>query len=453
MTPARFRPSRLDNIEYLEDYRPGGFLPVSIGDVLAQGRYRVVHKLGFGGASTIWLGRNQAGELVTMKLIGAEASSKYADEIPELAVPQKLSEYVQANPPLAPPNIQTLKDHFKENGPSGSHLCLVYDLCGPSILSMSDSPGRVAGNRRLRSDLARKVAMQVASVVKLMHTAGYVHGGSWSLSRKRAGLSLQNIYFSDLTISNILFRIAENVKSWSDSEVYLNFGHPETETMATRDHSPLGIHVPAHLVAPIDNALLTNPNLLQEEIVVIDFGQSFCISRLPTDYEPATVPHYLSPEARFEGNIGAPSDIWALGCTIFEIRAGFPIFETFFGGDDEVLMQTVATLGKLPLPWWNAFENRHLWFDEQGIPKTEELQKVLLHTEKTSIIQKLASIGTDDVPPVTGDDGPMMESRGTRLDECEIELLGDLLQKMLRYRPQDRISITDVISHPWFTFK
>lgn len=115
--------------------------------------------------------------------------------------------------------------------------------------------------------------------------------------------------------------------------------------MATRDHSPLGIHVPARLVAPIDNALLTNPNLLQEEIVVIDFGQSFCMSRLPTDYKPATVPHYLSPEARFEGKIGAPSDIWALGCTIFEIRAGFPIFETFFGGDDEVLMQTVATLG------------------------------------------------------------------------------------------------------------
>ena len=76
MTPARFRPSRLDNIEYLEDCRPGGFLPVSIGDVLAQGRYRVVHKLGFGGGSTIWLGRNQAGELVTMKVIGAEASSK-----------------------------------------------------------------------------------------------------------------------------------------------------------------------------------------------------------------------------------------------------------------------------------------------------------------------------------------------------------------------------------------
>ena len=116
-------------------------------------------------------------------------------------------------------------------------------------------------------------------------------------------------------------------------------------------------------------------------------------------------------------------------------------------------MQTVATLGKLPLPWWDAFGSRYLWFDEQGIPKTEELQKVLLHTEKTSINQKLASIGTDDVPPVTGDDGPMMEPRGTRLDEREIELLGDLLQKMLRCRPQDRISITDVISHPWFTFK
>ena len=177
LTPARFRPSRLDDIECVEGYQPGGFQPVAIGDVFAQGRYRIVHKLGFGGSSTIWLARNQSGKLATLKIMRAIVSSKPVDEVPELAVPWKLLECIQALGPVARSNIQTVKEYFTENGPNGSHLCLVSELAGPSILSMSNSPGRVIGSRRLRSDLARKVAKQVVDAVELMHTAGFVHGG------------------------------------------------------------------------------------------------------------------------------------------------------------------------------------------------------------------------------------------------------------------------------------
>jgi len=257
-------------------------------------------------------------------------------------------------------------------------------------------------------------------------------------------------HYSDVTTSNILFHVAEDVQEWSDNDVYLNFGQPETEKIITRDLSPLGPHVPAQLVAPIDNAYSTNSIFLQEGILLIDFGQSFSIFHPRTDYKPATVPHYQSPEARFEGRIGMPSDVWALACTIFEIRAGFPLFEAFLGGDDEILKEIVATLGKFPEPWWSAFENHPLWFDEDGKPKARELQQVLLPAEKTSIVQKLASIGDQDVPPAIGNDGPMMERPGTKLDEVEIQLLGDLLAKMLRYRSEDRIQISEVTSHPWF---
>ena len=44
--------------EDLEDYRPGGYHPVSIGDEFNQGRYRVVRKLGWGHFSTVWLARD-----------------------------------------------------------------------------------------------------------------------------------------------------------------------------------------------------------------------------------------------------------------------------------------------------------------------------------------------------------------------------------------------------------
>ena len=165
------------------------------------------------------------------------------------------------------------------------------------------------------------------------------------------------------------------------------------------------------------------------------------------------MPDYLSPEAHFEGKIGPPSDIWALACAIFQIRAGSPLFDAFLGGDDEVLKEIVATLGKLPELWWGAFENRHRWFDEDGEPKAPELQHVRLPAKKTSIKQKLASIGSHDVPPATGDDGPMIERPGTKLDNVEIQVLGDLLEKMLRYQPRDRIKICEVVAHPWFALE
>ena len=38
-------------------YRPGGYHPVHIGDFVHE-RYKVIHKLGFGTFSTVWLARD-----------------------------------------------------------------------------------------------------------------------------------------------------------------------------------------------------------------------------------------------------------------------------------------------------------------------------------------------------------------------------------------------------------
>jgi serine/threonine-protein kinase SRPK3 len=111
---------------------------------------------------------------MTLKIMRADLSSKPINEIPDLVVPRKLSEYALAEAPLSRPNIQTIEDHFMENGPNGSHLCLVSQFAGPSIRSLLDC----TSSRRLRNDLAREVAKQVVGTVELMHTAGFVHGGS-----------------------------------------------------------------------------------------------------------------------------------------------------------------------------------------------------------------------------------------------------------------------------------
>jgi serine/threonine protein kinase len=53
-TSLRFTGSEEDLEPHLR-YRPGGYHPVHLDDRLLEGRYRVLHKLGDGGFSTVWL--------------------------------------------------------------------------------------------------------------------------------------------------------------------------------------------------------------------------------------------------------------------------------------------------------------------------------------------------------------------------------------------------------------
>jgi hypothetical protein len=45
--------------EPLHRYRKGGYHPVCLGDLLKDRRYKILHKLGWGGYSTIWAARDQ----------------------------------------------------------------------------------------------------------------------------------------------------------------------------------------------------------------------------------------------------------------------------------------------------------------------------------------------------------------------------------------------------------
>jgi hypothetical protein len=71
----KYHPFDLEECEDLENYEPDGFHPVHLGDVFG-GRYRVVHKLGFGGFSTVWLARDALKNCwVALKIVAARESA------------------------------------------------------------------------------------------------------------------------------------------------------------------------------------------------------------------------------------------------------------------------------------------------------------------------------------------------------------------------------------------
>lgn len=41
--------------EWEEEYRPGGFHPINLGDTFCDRKYKVIRKLGYGSSSTVWL--------------------------------------------------------------------------------------------------------------------------------------------------------------------------------------------------------------------------------------------------------------------------------------------------------------------------------------------------------------------------------------------------------------
>lgn len=49
----------LYNQEEMSKYCPGGLHPVCLGDTFKDGRYKIRHKLGWGGYSTVWLAKDK----------------------------------------------------------------------------------------------------------------------------------------------------------------------------------------------------------------------------------------------------------------------------------------------------------------------------------------------------------------------------------------------------------
>ena len=120
----KYKFSGLCSIEEIQLYQPDGFHPVSIGDIYANGRYKILHKLGYGGSSTVWLARDlrphpgDSDTLVALKVLSGYASAKPTDEI---VVPDKLDVFASATHNPARQNFLAVKDYFTVEGPNGKH--------------------------------------------------------------------------------------------------------------------------------------------------------------------------------------------------------------------------------------------------------------------------------------------------------------------------------------------
>jgi serine/threonine protein kinase len=162
------------DVENLEGYMPGGYHPTVIGDTFCSGRYTIVHKLGFGGYSTIWLARDQQLlRYVSLKILIAGAASQDSHEAEILHLLTKGDPNCVGTQFIPP-----LLDQFSFDGPNGHHRCFVGEPAGWSIATSKEN----STNFMFPRDAARSIAAQLIMGMSYLHANDICHGGMQNTS-------------------------------------------------------------------------------------------------------------------------------------------------------------------------------------------------------------------------------------------------------------------------------
>lgn len=394
----------IEDVERMEYYRAGGYHPVTIGDCL-HNRYRVVHKLGHGTYSTIWLARDERdNRYVAVKICTADTTPLKTDVLSKLLKPQK-------SPDMGRTMIHSVWDTFNIQGPNGNHACLVTN---PARMSLSDAKNG-SWISLFQLEVARALAAQLVIAIRYIHSQGFVHG--------------------DLHRGNILLQLPRNFDELSTEKLYELYGEPELEPVTRLDGQRIPPGVPRHGILPVWlGEASENVKLSEARILLSDFGETFSPAhekRLQS-HTPLLI---RPPEARFEPKepLTFSSDIWTLACTIWDIFGQKSLFEGFLTNEDDMTCQQIDILGPLPTEWRVTWEARQDKSTENGESSNRSRSKYQSWEDRIEIcVQR-----------------PRIEEGMAPLEPSERDALFSLLRSMLSFRPENRPSAQQILKSDW----
>ncbi|KAI1843108.1 hypothetical protein JX266_010635 [Neoarthrinium moseri] len=405
-----------DELEKLHGFRPGGYYPLHLQDELHNGQYRIIHKLGHGGLATVWLCEDRHAEIPTYVAIKIHVAREEADQNADLLLATTLKEKCLDTAAAVGRNFCLPQEHFVSQSPNGQHLCFVLPVLGPTVRHVRE----VFGSGESSSKTIQDISRQVVEALGMLHRNGICHG--------------------DFRPSNILLGL-KSLDGLSVNEVFECLEEPETINIHVRNdnHLPPKIpHAPKYLVFPVEYRYV-DFECIFPEAHIIDFGQAFYTSNPPSSYGIPV--NYAAPEVFFDKRGTLAMDMWSLGCTLYEMRVGQRLFDVFqlVGIHKQNYVDEIASLlGEPPEPWVEFFEPD----DEDDTdtspahPYTQEKRTHLIH-------DKLVSCHDCTKRDC---DHPQFQ----HISEPEAAALADLLEKLLRYRAEERLTVQQVLGHPWF---
>ncbi|EEP77279.1 predicted protein [Uncinocarpus reesii 1704] len=401
---------RMDNeVEDLGKYKPGGYHPVVLGEVLPKPstsksrkpRYWILQKLGHGAFATVWLAKDLLGSLgyVALKI----NISRITGENNEIQILQWLQNSDHEDR-LGYRNVIHILDDFTIQGPNGTHECIVTEVVAPMkcFCDIPDFKPRV-----------KELSLQLMMGLSYLHSQGVTHG--------------------DLHYGNIAVSIPR-LKEHSVESIMDLFDDPELIPVVAQNPWNQTESVPAYvlqagsLVRFLEEEAEKNATFEPLCLKIMDFGNSF---RKTDKRPPSNTPIQIrAPEVTFyelsKGKVASdwnkPIDIWAAACTIYHLNYDQSLLYGY-GKGDGIIHRTLVLAGPLP-PAWRPYWNLDKYCEKSG-------EKGGLDTEGFWAKQRIHGCG-----------GPSQQ---------DTDQLINLLRSMLKVNPDDRPQASTLLSHAWFS--
>ncbi|KAI0156285.1 kinase-like domain-containing protein [Pestalotiopsis sp. NC0098] len=393
---------------------------ISPGQNIA-GRYKLLRESGTDPHGAVWLCQDRQGGLrwwwKTIKIYDAEWSNgeEAMSVVTKLCIREEDDEDREGGR-VAHPNLCWPLDHFFLDSDSGRRLCVVTRVVGPSITSLSeDDP-----------ELVRSVCLQVSRGLQHLHGLGICH--------------------KNIRPSNICLRVSDKIANLLNTRMMELLETPNEEE-ETPKSCWQGLKWPEQLW----------DLLVQDEICITGLEFS-CYASTPEKIAEETL-RYTSPELLLGLEPGLGIDTWALACTMVEIRTGSSLFGEDFSSAADLVAEYEKYLGPLPEPYQAAWQHMSAIAGGQGAEIGGKASDASASDQQSSItipihtliggemVIKKASSSTKDGSGETG----ITESY--QLSRAEVVILGDLLCRILKYNVEERLTISEIIHHSWFSSK
>ena len=392
-------------------------MTVNPGDVLEQ-RYMVMHKLGWGEFSTVWLAydrlaRHAHHTFVAVKIAkchnSVTESSKY-----EIA----LLKFVR-NPRRSTPITQLL-DSFEHRGQFGTHLCMVMPVHGSNLLCIID---------QMKSKKRRRAEKEIAMIKET----------TISVLQGLAELESLNVIHTDLKPENIL----SSAPDPKIVQMIQAFYSRNKGTITAEEQRAFEAGDPNNIVCIADfglSALLEPVNSHNEAARAVGQKKEFRITKpgIVSNVNGTLIQtrEYRAPEILFGTDFCPRSDIWSLGCIVFELITGDFLMDPKRKTrveremDVEHLAMMMQIIGPVPTRITSLMRSQNppkylsRYFNEQG---------QFIHAEKYRQYPRRSLALELEI----------------FLEPAEAERAAQFIMSCFTYDPLERCHAADLLKHSW----
>ncbi|KAK6194340.1 26S proteasome regulatory subunit 6A, partial [Pestalotiopsis sp. IQ-011] len=470
-----------------EDYIYHGFYAITIGDLIA-GRYQVFRKIGSGGHGTVWLVHDK--ELSRWRALKVLSTPKSGEHCPDRRFARLVEAKGLSVEELERRHITFPYDMFEiQSSPGRKNLCLVMPLMGPDLLSI----------RQWEPVEMRRIFYELAGSLEFLHQNSICHG-DYRTSNLLLCLDQDDLH--SISVEEMENRLPEPITRQSENLVFMA-NHPRVPSHFTKktDLDWLGVKFTGHAAVvdfggahevpdpgawagipptwaapeaywqlsaslPADVwALATTIAEVYTDARFFNGGSDdeiqvgeyeFVLGALPQPYRRAYRKRMRRIKAIELGNaqkLGHDQELKS--GEVHSIRSG--VEETDASsvpgtGADEHLDDAEDCSQPVSLSLEDLIELQQNTFEGDG-KQSSIIRSMIGLPWSFELVNldfpyhKLTSENRESLL----EEFPTFEVKGS-IGQKEIDILGDLLERVLRYQPEDRLTISEVLKHDWFAY-